>query len=125
MEHRPLGFYIADSTFSGGDELEGIVGAYPGSAYQLDALVNIQGPTGGSPGAFGGAAIMNTTSGQTMLFGMRWSGGAWQPYVMAYNSPTSFNASLYSGGDLAPNFFFSTFMLSIPDWRPRIPSRFS
>lgn len=98
---QTVGFYIADSMFSGGDELEGIVAAYPGSAFQLDALINIQGPTGGSPGAFGGVAIMNTTTGQTMLFGLRWSGGAWQPYVMTYNSPTSFNSSLYSGSDLA------------------------
>lgn len=91
-----MGITIADPTGTSGENFEGLLKAYPSSPYTLNALV-IAPPTGTNFVCVG-LVIMLSTTGKLIFFGWRWSnsGNVWQPCVIAYNSPTSFDTFLYS-----------------------------
>lgn len=88
-----MGLTLSDSTGTVGENMEGLVGSYPGVAFTASGLFSL--PVFASNFNLIGFVIMTSTTGKAMFFGWRYNTGVWQITVLAYNSPTSYNTDPY------------------------------
>jgi hypothetical protein len=91
------GILIADPTNTSGENVEGIMTAYPGVAFTATALISLQAQAANFAQA--SICVANTLTTQLMNFGMRWTNtpasgysDGFQYNVNAYSTPTTFNS---------------------------------